>query len=253
MGRAGIDGAGTESRGGDGRLVSPAFSVRVAGALLSLVLLPDRYPDRRAAGQVLAQELLEYANRPDVCVLALPRGGVPVGFEVAQALHAPLDVFIVRKLGVPGHEELAMGAIATGGTQVLNEEIIRQLGIPPFVIEVAARREAQELQRRETLYRGDRTPLNLGDRTVILVDDGLATGSTMRAAVAAVRHQNASRIIVAVPVAAPDSVARLEEEVDALVCPLTPRSFQAVGQWYVRFDQTTDGEVHELLARAQEH
>ena len=252
MGRAGVVDAGAESRRGGGRLVSPSFSIRVAGALLPLVLLPSRYPDRRAAGQVLAQELLDYADRPDVCVLALPRGGVPVGFEVAQALRAPLDVFIVRKLGVPGHEELAMGAIATGGAQVLNEEVIQQLDIPPFVIEAAARREGQELQRRETLYRGDRPPLNLENRTVILVDDGLATGSTMRAAVAAVRHQKASRIVIAVPVAAPDTVARLEREVDALVCPLTPRSFQAVGQWYVRFDQTTDEEVRELLARAQE-
>jgi predicted phosphoribosyltransferase len=186
-----------------------------------------------------------------MCACWLSRGAVPVGFEVAQALHVPLDVFIVRKLGVPGHEELAMGAIATGGAQVLNEEVIRQLDIPPFVIEAAARREAQELHRREILYRGDRLPLDLENRTVILVDDGLATGSTMRAAVAAVRHRHARRIVVAVPVAAADTVARLESEVDALVCPLAPRAFHAVGQWYVQFDQTTDEEVRELLADAQ--
>jgi predicted phosphoribosyltransferase len=213
--------------------------------------LASRYPDRRAAGQILAEQLLDYADRSDVCVLALPRGGVPVGFEVAGALRVPLDVFIVRKLGVPGHEELAMGAIATGGARVLNEEVIHHLGIPPSAIDAAAHRETQELHRREILYRDDRPPLNLENRTVILVDDGLATGSTMRAAVAAVRHLQASRIVVAVPVAAPDTVAHLESEVDELVCPLAPRGFQAVGQWYLRFEQTTDEEVRELLARAQ--
>jgi predicted phosphoribosyltransferase len=211
--------------------------------------LPNSYPDRRAAGQILARQLVRFANRPDVCVLALPRGGVPVGFEVAQALNVPLDVFVVRKLGVPGHEELAMGAIASGGALVLNTEVVQHLGIPESAINAAVEREAAELSRRETLYR-DKPLVDLENKTVIVVDDGLATGSTMRAAIAAVRHHKAGRIIVAVPVAAPDSVDSLGNEVDEIICPLTPRAFQAVGQWYLRFDQTTDEEVRDLLARA---
>jgi len=213
--------------------------------------LVSNYPDRRAAGQILAQHLLAYRGRSDAQVLALPRGGVPVAFEVAQVLNVPLDVFIVRKLGVPGHEELAMGAIASGGALVLNRDVIQHLGIPQSAIDAAIRRESDELQRRESLYRDDRPPLNLENRTVLLVDDGLATGSTMRAAIAAVRQHQANRIIVAVPVAAPDTVATLQGEVDEIICPLTPRGFQAVGQWYSHFEQTTDEEVRELLARAR--
>jgi putative phosphoribosyl transferase len=212
--------------------------------------LLDRYPDRRGAGQILAGQLRHYAGDANVRVLALPRGGVPVAFEVARALRAPLDVFIVRKLGVPGHEELAMGAIASGGVRVLNAGIVHQLNIPPSALDAVAQEETLELRRRELLYREDRPPLDLTSRTAILVDDGLATGSTMRAAIAAVRQHQAARIVVAVPVAAPDAVEALEGSVDEVVCPLAPRSFQAVGQWYDRFDQTTDDEVRELLAQA---
>jgi len=186
-----------------------------------------------------------------VCVLALPRGGVPIGFEVARALKAPLDVFIVRKLGVPGQEELAMGAIASGGVRVLNTAVVHHMNVPPSVIDRVALREEQELHRRERLYRAHESPIELKDKTVILVDDGLATGSTMRAAIAAIRQHRAGRIVVAVPVGAPETVAIIEAEVDEIVCPLVPRSFQAVGQWYVHFDQTTDEEVREFLATAR--
>jgi len=210
-----------------------------------------RYPDRPSAGEILAQQLLHYANRPDVCVLALPRGGVPIGYEVARTLKAPLDVFIVRKLGVPGQEELAMGAIASGGVRVLNTEVVHHMNVPPSVIDHVALREEQELHRREHLYRNHEPPIELKDKTVILVDDGLATGSTMRAAIAAVRQHRAGRIIVAVPVGAPETVAEIGAEVDEIVCPLVPRGFQAVGQWYVRFDQTTEDEVRELLVAAR--
>jgi predicted phosphoribosyltransferase len=213
--------------------------------------LSGRYPDRRVAGRLLAGQLQNYAGNPDVRVLALPRGGVPVGFEVAWVLRAPLDVFVVRKLGVPGHEELAMGAIASGGVRVINSEVVDHLHITPSVIDTVAREQAEELQRRELRYRDNEPPLELKDRTVILVDDGLATGSTMRAAVAAVRQHLAARIVVAVPVAALDALAALEGSVDEMVCPLTPDSFQAVGQWYDRFDQTTDDEVRALLAEAR--
>jgi putative phosphoribosyl transferase len=205
-----------------------------------------RFHDRRHAGQVLAQALAQYRDRDDVIVLALPRGGVPVGFEVAQALHAPLDVFVVRKLGFPGHEEFAMGAIATGGVRVMNPEA-RQFGIPEATIEAIAEREARELARREQLYRGDRPALSIEDRTVILVDDGLATGSTMRAAAAAVRQRKPRRTVVAVPVAARDTCAALRMEVDEVVCASTPDFFRAVGVWYEDFDQTSDDEVRELL------
>lgn len=183
-------------------------------------------------------------------MLALPRGGVPVGFEVARALGVPLDVFVVRKLGTPGHEELAMGAIATGGVRVLNERVVRRLGIPQSAIAAAAERETRELERREKLFRDGRPPERVEGRTVILVDDGLATGSTMRAAVRALRQHDPARIVVAVPVAAPETCESFQEEADAVLCLSTPMGFQAVGQWYEDFTQTTDDEVRELLARA---
>jgi putative phosphoribosyl transferase len=202
------------------------------------------------AGQVLASKLTKYGGRPDVRVLALPRGGVPVAYEVARALGAPLDVFLVRKLGVPGHRELAMGAIASGHVRVLNRDIVGQLGIPPEVIDRVAALEEQELARRERAYRGDRPPLDLRNQTVILVDDGLATGATMRAAVAALRQQGPARIVVAVPAAAAETCAAIAEEVDEIVCAETPRPFYAVGLWYEDFGETTDEEVRRLLGSA---
>jgi predicted phosphoribosyltransferase len=210
------------------------------------------FADRREAGRVLADKLKEYADRPDVLVLALPRGGVPVAYEVAKALHAPLDVFLVRKLGLPGREELAMGAIASGGVIVLNENVVRGLGIPKEVLESVIATEKKELERRERLYRGDRPVPDVRGRTVILVDDGLATGSTMRAAVAALRQQGPARIIVAVPIGAPETCTEFEREADGVVCAVTPQPFYAVGLWYTDFSQTTDEEVHELLKRAAE-
>jgi predicted phosphoribosyltransferase len=201
---------------------------------------------------MLAAKLTAYANRPDVIVLALPRGGVPVGYEVARALNAPLDVFLVRKLGVPGHEEFAMGAIATGGVRVLNEEAVRNLVIPEKIIDAVAAREQQELARRERLYRGDRSPPDVRGKTVILVDDGLATGATMYAAVKALRQQHAKRIVVAVPVAAPETCEQLKTVVDDIICAVTPEPFYAVGLWYRDFSQTTDEEVRELLERPRE-
>jgi predicted phosphoribosyltransferase len=209
------------------------------------VVLPFR--DRREAGRVLASTLTGYANRPDVIVLALPRGGVPVAYEVARALQAPLDVFLVRKLGLPGREELAMGAIASGGIRVLNHEVVEALGVPEEIIDEVAVAEEEELRRRERLYRDDRPPLNVAGKTVILVDDGLATGSTMRAAVQALREQSPARVIVAVPVGAPETCAKLQQEADRVVCAYTPDMFYAVGLWYEHFDQTTDEEVRELL------
>ena len=210
------------------------------------------FGDRTAAGRQLAAKLAEYADCSDVLVLALPRGGVPVAFEVARALHAPLDVFLVRKLGVPGHEELAMGAIATGGVRVLNEDVVRMLQVPDDVLDAVAAEQLQELQRRERAYRGDRPPPDVRGRTVILVDDGLATGSTMRAAVAALRRQGPARIVVAVPVGAPETCAEFQDEADAVVCARTPEPFYAVGLWYEDFSQTTDEEVRELLEQAAE-
>jgi putative phosphoribosyl transferase len=210
------------------------------------------FRDRAEAGRLLATRLARYANRPDVAVLALPRGGVPVAFEVARILNAPLDIFLVRKLGVPGYEELAMGALATGGVRVLNEDVVRALGISEDVIESVAAREQQELERREHVYRGNRPTLDVRGRMVILVDDGLATGSTMRAAVAALRRQAPARIIVAVPVGAPETCNELWAEADEVVCLRTPEQFRAVGFWYEDFSQTTDQEVHELLERAAE-
>jgi putative phosphoribosyl transferase len=210
------------------------------------------FRDRADAGRILAGKLAAYANRQDVLVLALPRGGAPVAYEVAQALHAPLDVFLVRKLGVPGQEELAMGAIASGGTRVLNEEVIGKLNVPEQVIETVAAEEKQELSRREHDYRDRRPPPDVRGRTVILVDDGLATGSTMRAAVAALRQQGPSRIVVAVPVGAPEICAELQHEADEAVCAHMPEHFYAVGAWYDDFAQTSDDEVCTLLARASE-
>jgi putative phosphoribosyl transferase len=212
--------------------------------------LPFR--DRREAGRLLGAALAAYANRPDVLVLALPRGGVPVAYEVARALGAPLDVFLVRKLGVPGQAELAMGAIASGGVRVINDELVRALRIPDYMIEAIVAKEQQELARRERLYRGDRPPPDVRGRTVILVDDGLATGSTMYAAVTALRQQQPARIVVAVPIAAPETCDELSGEVDDIVCAVTPQPFHAVGLWYEDFSQTTDEEVRDLLAQARE-
>jgi putative phosphoribosyl transferase len=209
------------------------------------------FANRREAGRILASLVMKYADRDDVLVLALPRGGVPVGFEVAQALRAPLDVFIVRKLGVPGHDELAMGAIATGGVRVLNDDVVISLELEPAVIDAVAAREEKELARRERLYRRARPAPDVHGRTVILVDDGLATGSTMRAAVAALRKQRPARIVVAVPVAAPETCEEFKTEVDEVICAATPRMFNGVGRWYEDFSQTTDEEVHELLAQAR--
>jgi putative phosphoribosyl transferase len=210
------------------------------------------FRDRTEAGRLLAAELTAYAERSDVLVLALPRGGVPVAFEVAQALHAPLDVFSVRKLGVPGQEELAMGALATGGVRVLNQDVVRTLRIPEETIAAVAAAEHKELRRQERAFRGDRPPLDVHDRTVILVDDGLATGSTMRAAIAALRQQGPRRIVVAVPVGAPDTCADFGREADEAICARTPEPFYSVGLWYDDFSQTTDKEVRALLERATE-
>lgn len=213
-------------------------------------MMDARFHDRTHAGRRLAAELAPYAGRPNLLVLALPRGGVPVGFEVAQALDAPLDVFLVRKLGVPGHEELAMGAIASGGIRVIDPDIVQTLRIPEHVIDTVARMEQRELERRERVYRGERPEPEIRGRTVILVDDGLATGSTMRAAVEALRLQHPERLVVAVPVAAPETCDSFRDEVDDVVCAVTPETFVAVGLWYRDFSQTTDEEVHELLERA---
>ena len=209
----------------------------------------QRYRNRTEAGRALADLLKKYANRDDVIVLALPRGGVPVAAEVAAALKAPLDVFLVRKLGVPGHEELAMGAIASGGIRVLNRDVLVPLGLGLEVVDRAAAREAQEIERRERAYRGDRPAARLGGRTVILIDDGLATGATMRAAAHAIRAQRPARLVVAVPVAAKSTCDEFRQEVDEVVCGLTPEPFYAVGLWYDDFSQTTDDEVRTLLAR----
>jgi predicted phosphoribosyltransferase len=209
------------------------------------------FRDRYDAGRQLARKLTAYANRPGTLVLGLPRGGVPVACEVARALHAPLDVFLVRKLGLPGHEELAMGAIASGGMRVLNEELVQVLDISPEVIEAVAQEEQRVLRRREREYRDDRPPLDVRGQCVILIDDGLATGSSMRAAVAALRKLGPASIIVAVPVAAASTCRELQSEVDEVVCAHTPEPFRAVGVWYDDFTQTTDQEVYALLAEAQ--
>jgi putative phosphoribosyl transferase len=206
------------------------------------------YDDRRQAGRVLAQHLLPCRDAAGLIVLALPRGGVAVGFEVAHALHAPLDVFVVRKLGHPAHEEYAVGAIASGGIRVMNPEA----SVPDGAMAAIVAREQAELARRERLYRDEQPPLSLRGRTVIVVDDGLATGSTMRAAVAAIRQQRPARLVVAVPVGAAETCESLRREVDELVCPAMPQPFRAVGLWYRDFPQATDTQVHELLAAAQQ-
>lgn len=208
------------------------------------------FKDRTAAGQVLAKELAAYANRSDVLILALPRGGVPVAFEVAKALNAPLDVFLVRKLGVPGQEELAMGALASGGVRVLNDEVVAGLGLSETIINKVAEKEQQELEPREHLYRDDRAAPDLHGRTVILVDDGIATGATMRAALRALRQQQPARLVVGVPVSSPETCQEFQTEVDDIVCARTPRPFHSVGLWYDDFSQTTDDEVRDLLHRA---
>jgi len=213
--------------------------------------METRYHDRFEAGRVLATKLTAYAHRQDVLLLALPRGGVPVASEVAKALHTSLDVFVVRKLGVPGREELAMGALASGGIEVLNEEVVDTWHIPEQVINTVAEQELQEIHRREQLYRDDRPRLAVGGRTVVLIDDGLATGATMRAAVKAVRQQHPARLIVAVPVAAPSACEAFQTEVDEVICVKTPEPFYGVGYWYEHFSQTTDQEVHDLLAQAE--
>ncbi len=207
------------------------------------------FRDRIEAGAALASKLTTYRGQPDVRVLALPRGGVPVAFEVAQALHAPMDVFSVRKLGLPSHPEVAMGAIATGGVRVLNASLVQTLRIPDAVIEAVAAREQRELERRERAYRGDLPPLDVRGRTVILVDDGLATGATMRAAVRAARKLGATRVVVAVPIGARETCEEFRAEADETVCAYTPEPFHAVGQWYADFSETTDDEVHALLDR----
>ncbi|HXD16661.1 MAG TPA: phosphoribosyltransferase [Vicinamibacterales bacterium] len=215
-------------------------------------LMDDRQPfrDRRDAGRVLASQLQSYADRDDVIVLALPRGGVPVAYEVASALGAPLDVFLVRKLGTPGHRELAMGAIASGGVRVLNDDVVRWYGIPDSAIETIAREETEELERRERAYRLDRPAPDLANRIVIVVDDGLATGSTMRAAAQAVRAHGPSRVIVAVPVGARQTCSEIAAVADEVVCARMPEPFSAVGQWYLDFDQTEDVEVRDLLQKS---
>jgi predicted phosphoribosyltransferase/pimeloyl-ACP methyl ester carboxylesterase len=212
-------------------------------------IAPILYKNRREAGKHLAQALKGYAGQTDLLVLALPRGGVPIGYEVAMALQAPLDVIVVRKLGLPGQQELAMGAIASGGVRVINDEVVRALDIQPETIEDVAEREWPELRRREMTYRGERTALEVEGKTILLVDDGLATGSTMRAAVTALRQRNPRRIVVAVPVGPQDVCASMEDEADEVVCLRRPQQFGAVGRWYEDFGQTTDDQVRELLGR----
>jgi putative phosphoribosyl transferase len=210
-----------------------------------------QFRDRCEAGRLLAEKLKRFREREDVVVLALPRGGVPIGFEIAMALHVPLEVFIVRKLGVPGHEELAMGAIASGNTSFINEHITKALQIPAQTIERVIQREAQELARREARYRDPHRPFNLTNKTVMLVDDGLATGATMHAAVNGVKTHEPEAVIVAVPVAALDTYRKFEQEVDDFIAVAIPQDFASVGQWYRDFTQTTDEEVAELLERAR--
>lgn len=206
-----------------------------------------RFKDRKDAGRILAGKLERYANHPNVVVLALPRGGVPVGYEVARQLNAPLDVMIVRKLGVPKHEELAMGAIASGGVRYLNRTVIESLRIPPETLEDVERRETLELMRQEALYRGNRPPLNVEGRIVILVDDGIATGSTMRAAIQVLRSQHAHRIVVATPAAPPAAKWEIEPLVDEFIAVILPADFYGVGQFYEDFSQTDDETVYELV------
>src|ERR1700720_324095 len=208
------------------------------------------FANRTEAGRLLAEKLEKYAGRGDVIVLGLPRGGVPVAYEVAKSLRAPLDVFIVRKLGVPGFEELAAGAIASGGVRVLNEDVLRALPNADEIIESVTTKETAELERREKSYRDDRPAPELRDKTIILIDDGLATGATMRAAVKALRQRGVAKIVVAVPVGPPDTCREFEDEADEVVCASEPEFFQAVGQYYEDFSQTSDDEVRDLLTRA---
>lgn len=210
------------------------------------------FEDRRTAGEELAQKLSEYANREDVVVLGLPRGGVPVAFEVAKALKAPLDVFVVRKLGLPGNSELAMGAIASGGVRVMNEDVVHMTDISDEAIENVAEKEQEQLEEREEIYRGARPGIDLADKTVLLIDDGLATGATMRAAVTALREHNPEKIVVAVPTAPPETCSEFEDVVDEMICLTTPRTFMGVGGAYRDFSQTTNEEVRTLLEKAHE-
>jgi putative phosphoribosyl transferase len=212
----------------------------------------QRFRNRAEAGSLLASRLTQFAGRPNVRILALPRGGVPVAFEIAQALKLPLDVFVVRKLGVPGQEELAMGAVASGNVRIEQLHVVQALRIPQSVIEAVAAEEIRELARRERAFRGDRPSPDIRERTIILVDDGLATGCTMRAAVAALKLQRPERIIVAVPVAASETYQQLRNEVDEIICLKTPSLFYAVGLWYESFPQLTDEEVRTLLSKADE-
>jgi len=212
------------------------------------------FANRLEAGQLLAKKLIAYSNRSDVVVLALPRGGVPVAYEVAHSLNAPLDVFLVRKLGVPGHEELAMGAIASGNVRVLNDDVVDYLEIPDDLIDKVAGREQYELERREKLYRGSAPPVAVSGKTVIIVDDGLATGSTMRAAIKALKRMAPAKIIVAAPVAARETCESFKADVDSTcVCVMSPEPFHGVGLWYMDFEQTSDEEVCYLLKHAREH
>ena len=212
--------------------------------------MSERFLNRTEAGRELAAELSRYAGRSDVLVLALPRGGVPVAFEIAVALDVPLDVFVVRKLGLPGHEEFGIGAIASGGVRVVDESVLRAYGVDSDTLEQITQRERRELERREHRYRDDRPFPVIQDRVVILVDDGLATGSTMRAAIAALRAERPREIVVAVPVGAPETCSAMSRLADDVVCLMTPEPFYAVGLWYENFDQTDDDEVHDLLERA---
>ncbi len=213
--------------------------------------MPIRFHDRAHAGRLLAQRLSAYAGQPDVLVLALPRGGVAVGAVVASALHVPLDVFVVRKLGLPGYEELAVGAIASGDVRVLNDELVDGLQLSRELIDRLAATQLQELRRRERAYRGGRPPIAARGRTLIVVDDGLATGSTMRVAVRALRRQSPRAIVVAVPVAPPQTIELLRAEVDDIVCVSTPEEFDGIGLWYEHFPQLSDAEVRALLAGEQ--
>lgn len=215
-------------------------------------MIMDKYYDRSEAGKVLAELLLAYKDKNDVIVLALPRGGVPVGYEIAQRLHVPLDVFIVRKLGVPDHEELAMGALASNHVTVFNDDIINSLHISKMAIENVIDAESKELKRREKAYRGTRPFPDLTGKTVILVDDGIATGATLRAAIKSLKHFKLNHLIVAVPVAAASTYNEFVSLVDKLVCPLRPENFYAVGAWYEVFDQTSDEEVTRLLSLSRQ-
>lgn len=213
----------------------------------------ERFLDRRDGGRQLAEKLSEYADQPDVIALALPRGGVPVAYEVARVLDIPLDLLIVRKLGLPGREELAIGAIASGGIRILNEDIVHALSVDPGVIDRVTEREMEELQRRQQQYRGDRAAIEVRDRTVILIDDGLATGASMLAAVQALRTRSPARIIVAVPAAAPQAIDLLQKKVDRIVCVMAPDPFEGVGKWYEDFSQTTDEEVRMILEKSDKN